>query len=144
MKNFFIAILLLFSVTSKANNNDEGITPVVLKSFHSSFKDAKEQRWTKVMDYYKVEFKLEGQDFTAYYGYEGEMIYLSKTVSYAQLPSGLKTGFAHDYSRYVVAGLIEISDDNGSCFYLLAESENRKLVLKSRGNSWIEYQKLIR
>src|SRR5438128_120432 len=75
MKNLFIAILLLFSVSSKANNNDEGIAPVVLKSFHSSFKDAKEQRWTKVMDYYKVEFKLEGQDFTAYYGYEGEMIY---------------------------------------------------------------------
>jgi len=142
MKNLFIALLLLCTFSSQASNNDEGVAPVVLKSFHHSFKDAREQRWTKVMDYYKVEFKLEGQEFTAYYGYEGEMIYLSKTLSYSQLPAKLQSGFAHDYSQYVITGIIEISDDGGSSYYLLAESPIKKLVLRSRSNSWIEFQKL--
>jgi hypothetical protein len=142
MKKLFVAFLLLWSFSSQANNNNHDVTPVVLKSFHSSFRDAREQRWTKVMDYYKVEFKMDGQEFTAYYGYEGEMIYLSKTLSYSQLPAGLRSGFAHDYAQFVINSVIEVSDDHGSSYYLLAESPARKLVLRSRSNSWIEFQKL--
>src|SRR5947209_1548527 len=75
------------TVTGKKDN----VSPVVLQSFRSSFKNAGEVKWTTKSNYYEANFSFNGQYVSAFYDVDGKLIAITRNVSPSQLPISLQS-----------------------------------------------------
>lgn len=142
MKIPVIALMLLACIVTKSSYASDGIvSPEVLKSFQSSFAAAKDADWTTAPDFYKVQFRLDGQYITAFYRKEGTMAALTRNISSVQLPVSLQAAMKNEYKNYWIAELFELSNDDGVQYYATLEDADTKLILKSSGASWSVFQK---
>ena len=143
MKPLFILLTFLgsfFTKTSLAASNN--IAPQVVKAFETTFTDAKDIVWTINSNFYKVDFILNGQAVTAFYNQEGELTAVTRNISSLQLPFMLQTEIKKDYSSYWITNLFELSNENGTEYYITLEDANNKVVLKSIANAeWSTYSK---
>ena len=143
MKPLFILLTFLgsfFTKTSLAASNN--IAPQVVKAFETTFTDAKDIVWTINSNFYKVDFILNGQAVTAFYNQEGELTAVTRNISSLQLPFMLQTEIKKDYSSYWITNLFELSNENGTEYYITLEDANNKVVLKSIENAeWSTYSK---
>jgi hypothetical protein len=54
----------------------------------------------------------------------------------------LQTGLKKDYSNYWISDLFEVSNSDGTGYYITLENADSKVVLKSTGgDNWKTYQK---
>lgn len=142
MKPLFILLTILSSFfVQSAKANDEPVTSAVLRSFQTSFKDAKEVQWKIGIDFIKVEFVLEGQYITAFYAAEGKLIAVTKNISSTQLPIVLQAQVKKEYNDYWITELFELSNEELVEYYITVENADTKLVLKSAGSGWVVFQK---
>jgi hypothetical protein len=143
MRSFLIALTMMASVVSKADTPVKDIvTPAVLQSFQTSFSNAREVSWTAVgSDMYKASFTFNGQYITAFYNTEGSLVALTRNISSNQLPIKLQAALQTSESGWI-SDLFEISNDEGTTYYVTVENADHKVVLKSTDNtSWSVYQK---
>lgn len=144
--NFLLATLItvfsLVSTTSHATDNTE-VSAAVLASFNSSFKNASEVSWkTTGNNIYKADFSLNGQYVTAYYDATANLIAVTRNISSFQLPVTLQAKLKASYEDYWISDLFELSDDNGTHYYVTIEDGDSKITLKSSGTSeWSTFQK---
>lgn len=142
MKKYVIAFTLLASVlTTSTYASDGTITPEVLQSFQSKFSNAKNADWSTSQDFYKVRFVLDGQFVTAFYKPDGTMSALTRNISPLQLPVNLQALLKNEYNDYWIAGLFELSNDEGVQYYATLEDADTQVVLKSTAASWSVFQK---
>ena len=144
MKLLLATLISLFSLvsTTKASDNDPRISAAVLSSFNSAFKNAAEVKWTASENFSKAEFSLRGQYVAAYYDVAVNLIDLTRNISSFQLPITLQTKLKTSYESYWISDLFELSDDNGTSYYVTVENGDPKITLKSNGtNEWSVYQK---
>ena len=142
MKMLVIAFTLLASVYTQSSIASDGIvTPEVLKSFQSQFGAAKNADWTQTEDFYKVQFALDGQFITAYYKSDGTIAAFTRNITVFQLPVYLQTALKNEYKEYWVSGLFELSNDDGTQYYVTLENADHQLILKSVSATWITFQK---
>jgi hypothetical protein len=126
------------TVTGKKDN----VSPVVLQSFRSSFKNACEVKWTTKSNYYEANFSFNGQYVSAFYDVDGKLIAITRNVSPSQLPISLQSNLKNDYSAYWVSELFEFSNDEGTTYYITVENADTKIMLKSSSDSnWSLYKK---
>jgi len=136
-----LTVVLSISLSSFAAG-DEKVSPLVLKSFNSSFKDATEVEWKAKENFYQAQFAMNGQYITAYYDCDGKMMAMTRNISTTQLPIGLQTALRNESGSYWISDLFEVSNEDGTSYYVTLENADTKLVLKSSGASeWINYQK---
>lgn len=143
MKMLVIAFTLFATVFTKSSFANDGIiTPdPVLKSFQSTFAAAENADWSLTEDFYKVNFALNGQYITAFYKPDGAIAAITRNISSVQLPITLQTTLKKDYKGYWMAGLFELSNDEGVQYYATLENADTKLVLKSSSTTWTTFQK---
>jgi len=143
MKFLLVLITAALSLTNtKASaSNEIEVSAAVLASFNSSFKNASEVAWKNAGNYYKADFALNGQYVSAYYDATATLIAVTRNISSFQLPITLQTNLKQSYEAYWISDLFELSDDNGTTYYVTVESGDAKVTLKSSGNSWTVYQK---
>jgi hypothetical protein len=143
MKTLFIILTVIASFFTKTSTaNDDVVNSTVLKSFQSSFANAKEIDWSLAKSLYKASFVLDGQHINAYYNSEGLLIAMTRNISTSQLPIALQTTIKNDYTSFWISDLFEIANDEGTSYYITLENANTKLVLKSTNNSaWSKFQK---
>ncbi len=142
MKPLFILMTFLGSFFVKTSHASDIISPQIIKSFQQTFMNAKEVVWTKSTNFYKVDFVLNDQAVTAFYNEQGNLAAVTRNITSLQLPIILQTEIKKDYSNYWISDLFELSNDNGTEYYLTIEDANTKVVLKSVGNaSWSTYLK---
>ena len=114
----------------------------VLDKFNSDFATAKEVTWTAANHYYKASFLFNDQHVYAFYSTDGEMIGMTRYISSLDLPISLQAGLKKDYSNYWISDLFEVSNSEGTGYYITLENADSKIVLKSTGGeSWKTYQK---
>jgi hypothetical protein len=113
----------------------------VLKSFQSKFSNAQSADWSMANDLYKVQFRLEGQSITAFYREDGTIAALTRNLSPLQLPVSLQSVLKNDYKQYWIAGLFELSNDDGVQYYVTLEDADNTMILKSSAGSWSTFQK---
>ena len=145
MKRLFITVTIALSFISFSSfaNDDENIAPAALESFKTSFKSATEVNWSISENYFQADFALNGQYVSAFYDAEGKMIAMSRNISSLQLPLTLQASLKNKYEGYWISGLMEMSTDDGTSYYITLENADSRVILKSVSNTdWSHFKKL--
>ena len=78
---------------------------------------------------------------SAYYLPNGDQLAVTRFISTTQLPLQLLTSLKKDYSNYWISDLFEMSDDNGTEYYVTLENDSQIKVLKSSlAGEWTTYK----
>lgn len=144
MKFLVTTLIALFSlVSTKSNASDDiNVSSAVIASFKSSFKNASDVAWKMTSNYYKADFSLNGQYVAAYYDANATLVAVTRNITSFQLPITLQNKLKATYESYWISELFELSDDNGTSYYVTVEDGDSKITLKSAGsNDWSVYQK---
>lgn len=143
MKRIILVLTIIFSLLNLSSYaNDVKVTPTVLQSFNKSFSTATEVNWTITDNYYKAQFHINGQYIAAYYDQEGHRIALTRNITTSQLPISLQVSFKNDYPESWISDLFEMSNDNGTFYFITLENADNKIILKSDLEStWTTYKK---
>jgi hypothetical protein len=72
---------------------------------------------------------------------DGMMAALTRNITVMQLPVNLQTSLKNEYSNYWVSDLFEVSNEEGTQYYVTLENADVKLIMKSAAASWTTYQK---
>lgn len=142
MKPLFILLTFLSSFFASSSYATDPISSQAVKSFQQTFINAQNAVWTASENFYKVEFSMNGQVMTAFYNMQGEFAGVTRNIISTQLPVMLQAEVKKEYSEYWISELFELSNNNGTEYYLTLENADSKIVLKSSGHtSWYTYQK---
>ncbi|MES1218193.1 MAG: hypothetical protein ABUT20_21995 [Bacteroidota bacterium] len=140
MKKLIIATAMFVSLSAFASKDE--VNQKVLNAFNTEFTSAKEVEWTISSDYYKASFGMNGQRVSAFYNLDGELMGLTRNIPSSQLPVKLQTSLKKNYSGYWISDLFEVSNNDGTSYYVTMENGDSKVVLKtSAGNDWVTYKK---
>ena len=122
---------------------EENVSKDVLNSFNKEFNGAKEVRWTTGSDFYKAVFVLNDQYITAFYNKDGEFLCMTRNISSLNLPLKLQSKIRNEYTEYWITDLFELSDNDGTHYYITVENADSKVLLKSSDNTdWNIYKKM--
>lgn len=144
MKILLVAITAVLSIiNTKASASDEiKVSAAVLASFNSSFKNASDVAWKSTGSFYKADFAMNSLYVTAYYDATAKLIGVTRNISSVQLPVTLQTALKKSYEAYWISDLFELSNEDGTCYYVTVENGDAKITLKStQVNEWTVYQK---
>ena len=144
MKKMMIILAMMITLgTMSAFAGEENVSAKVLNAFKSDFNSAKEVEWTVGSDFYKAAFTFNGQHVFAFYNTDGEMLALTRYISSLDLPLTLQGDLKKNYSDYWISDLFEVSNNNGTNYYITLENADSKVVLKTEGNNtWKTYKKV--
>ncbi|MFI5130172.1 MAG: hypothetical protein ACHQFX_09285 [Chitinophagales bacterium] len=141
MKKIIVTLAIALSTLSSFAGEVK-VSSKVLDAFNTEFASAKEVVWTESNNYYKVAFVFNDQHVYAFYSAEAELMGLTRYISSLDLPISLQAGLKKDYSNYWISDLFEVSNSEGTGYYITLENGDSRVVLKSTGNeSWKTYQK---
>src|SRR5690349_3833363 len=122
---------------------EENVSKDVLNSFNKEFNGAKEVKWSTGSDFYKAVFILNDQYITAFYNREGEFLGMTRNISSLNLPMKLQSKIRSEYAEYWITDLFELSDNDGTHYYITVEDADSKVLLKSIDNAdWNIYKKM--
>ena len=144
MKFLLATLITVFSFTSNPSHatDDVNVSSAVVSTFKSSFKNASDVTWKVTNQYSKADFSLNGQFVSAYYDASANLIAVTRNISSFQLRITLQSKLKESYEDYWISDLFELSDNDGTAYYVTVEDGDSKITLKSSGtNSWNVYQK---
>lgn len=144
-KMILMLAVALSSVFAFAGEENAEIKSEVLDAFKSEFATAKEVKWTANETYYKADFIFNNQYIAAYYTPTGEMMGVTRNISSLDLPVSLQAKLKKEYSKYWISELFELSNNDGTTYYVTLENADKKIVLKSTGNNnWNVFKKVVK
>jgi hypothetical protein len=142
MKRLVLAIITFLSFSFVTHANDFEISTTVLQSFNKSFKNASEVKWTSTDQYYKADFVFNGQNVCAFYNSDGNLLAVTRHLLSTALPVALQANLKTDYEEYWISDLFEISNDQGTSYFITLEKSDVKLILQSAsGTEWSVYKR---
>ena len=142
MKRLVLTLTIALSLISLSSfATDVKVNPAALKSFNKTFKNATEVSWTAGNEFYKANFTLSGQFVSAYYNVDGKMIALTRNISSTQLPIALQANMKKDYEGFWITDLFEMTNDEGTFYYVTLENADNSVVLKSNNQDWEKFKK---
>lgn len=122
--------------------NETSVTVNVMNAFNSDFSSAKEVKWTSGANFYKASFVYNEQHVTAFYSFDGKMIGLVRNISSLDLPMNLQASLKKEYGGRWITDLFELSNEDGTTYYITLEEADSKVILKSEnGSQWSVYKK---
>ena len=142
MKSLFILLTALFSFFAKSSYaGTTDVTPVVLRSFQQSFGKQNNVEWSVMDQLYKANFTFNGQNVTAYFNTDGEMVAVTHPIVSTELPITLQARLKKDYTNYWITDLFEVVKSDVE-YYITLENADTKVILKaSPATGWSVYQK---
>ena len=141
MKKMILTLAIALSTMCSFAREVE-VNSRVLNAFETEFTGATGVNWTAGDNYYKVAFVYNDQHVCAFYSTEGRMIGMTRYISSLDLPMSLQTSLKKGYNNYWISDLFELSNDDGTAYYITVEDADSKVVLKSQGTSgWSVYKK---
>ena len=70
---------------------------------------------------------------------------MTRNISSLELPISLQANLKNNYSKYWISDLFEVSNQEGTSYYITMENADSKIVLKSSGNGrWNTYKKMAK
>ena len=138
-----IIITLAIGLSTLCSFAREGnVSSKVLDAFKTEFGSAKEVAWTEGSNYYKAAFIFNDQHVSAFYSTDGELIGVTRYISSLDIPISLQASLKKGYSNYWISDLFEMSNSDGTSYYITLENADTKIILKaSAGERWSVYTK---
>jgi hypothetical protein len=141
MKKIILTIAIAVS-SFIAFANETTVSTAALNTFNNDFATAKEVTWKSVNGFYKASFIYNEQHLTAFYSVEGSLLGLARNISSLDLPMNLQTSLKKEYGGRWISELFELSNEDGTSYYITLEQADSKVVLKSEnGGQWSVYKK---
>jgi hypothetical protein len=142
MKRLVLAVITFLSFSFVTYANDVEISTTVLQSFNKSFKNASEVKWTSIDQYYKADFIFNGQNVCAFYSNDGNLMAVTRHLLSTSLPVALQANLKTGYEEYWISDLFEISNEQGTSYFITLEKSDVKLILQSAsGTEWSVYKR---
>lgn len=142
MKKVFITLAIAITSLVAFAAEENVVSANVLSAFNKEFTGAKEVSWVANADYYRATFIYNNQYISAFYDKSGSLMGLTRNISSQTLPLKLQTGLRNDYADYWISDLFEVSNNEGTQYYITVEKADIKLVLRSTDNTnWDVYKK---
>ncbi len=141
MKQIILTIAIAIS-SMAVFAKDVKVSTAVLTAFNSEFGEAKDVQWSTGTGFYKASFVYNDQHLTAFYSFEGQMMGIARNISSLDLPMNLQSSLKKEYADRWITELFEISNDEGTHYYITLEQADSKITLKSsNGSKWSVYKK---
>ena len=140
-KRILILALVLVGMSSFSFAADiPGVNNQVQTRFNREFVNAKDVKWESHKKFIKVSFQLNDMVLFAYYLPNGDQLAVTRFISPNQLPIRLLTTLKKDHSGYWISDLFELSDNDGTEYYITIENDSQTKVLKSSADGeWSTY-----
>ena len=137
---------LAIAISSFAAFAREGnVSTTVLDAFTTEFAEAKDVQWTSGSNFYKADFIMNSQYMAAYYNFNGQLLGVTRNISSLDLPLNLQNNLRKDYGSHWISGLFEVSNDDGTHYYITMENADEVVTLKSSNNGkWKVYKKAVK
>ncbi|RYY55216.1 MAG: hypothetical protein EOO09_11355 [Chitinophagaceae bacterium] len=140
MKKLILTMAIaVSSLVSFANREDVNL--VVRKSFEKEFAGASDVQWTSAGSNYKASFVYNNQYVFAFFTAQGELMGITRNLTSLELPVPLQSGLKKDYREYWISNLFEVSNQDGTHYYITLEKADSKVILSSEGTDWKLYKK---
>ncbi len=141
MKKLIMLLAITISTLSAFAGGGE-VSQKVLDAFKSEFTTASRVTWTEGSDHYKADFIFNGQQVSAYYSTEGELLGLSRYITSLDLPMNLQVSLKKNYAGYWISDLFELTMSDATGYYITLENADSRIVLKAGADSeWSVYKK---
>ena len=144
MKNLIVSLATVLATgLAPAFAHTTNDNPRAEKVFAQQFAGAENVKWTKLADdYLKASFTLSGIRVEAYFNQDGELQGTLRNLFYNQLPLAVMQTVSHKFNGAVIVEIKEITNNDGTSYYVTLEEGDKKVVLKATsGNDWNTYKK---
>lgn len=139
---FLVALILMIGFSNSFANGEEAISKKILEAFKSEFVNAGNPNWENTRSFAKVTFTLGGQVMFAYYSFDGTLLAATRNITSSQLPITLLSDLKKEYAQYWISDLFELSNENGTTYFLTVENGDQSVVLKASGIAgWTIFKK---
>jgi len=141
MKRLFVTLAVIAVLMTGSSFAADGISKAVPQSFFTTFNGASKISTDQINGMTRVSFIMDEQQHYAYYNTSGELVVVSKQISFDDLPKALRADYKKSYSNYFVADVLEFSNEDGREYYIVLNDGAVKLVMKSASNKWKVFEK---
>ncbi len=144
MKKFFISAILTLSIAVSAfASGTNAVSAAILRNFNAEYRNVAKVTWTVTPDYARAMFMLNEHKMEVFYNNDGDCIARSSNISLDELPVYAKRDFANTYPDFIVTEAIHFESPQETAYYISAENQKIKVILKVANNSKIStYQKI--
>jgi hypothetical protein len=140
MKFLFIALsALLITTKSKAA---EYPSPEVLNSFYYSFAQNTPVAWSTFRDLYKADVTINNKRLSIFYNADGESVAVAQYILINDIPESLRSDLMKTVGADTIKETFEVSNTQGSNYYVTVENEKQTKILVAFGNKWKVFQKI--
>jgi ABC-type glycerol-3-phosphate transport system substrate-binding protein len=109
----------------------------IRKAFEKEYAGAVNVTWYVFDDYIKVDFSFGGMQLAGFYSKDGRMLGVARNIYFSSLPLMLQIEQKKNYKNYWITGIYELSNGDGTRYYLTLENADQTIKLGSTGsNSW--------
>lgn len=139
-----LSMLLTIGLSAALANEETNVDPKVLSAFQKEFSFAKNVSWGTNKDLAQVRFSLNDQGFVAWYNTEAELVSIARNILYMQLPLSVIKSLEEKYGKADLSGIVELTRDNETIYYINAEENNKKFLLQASPSGTISVVKKIK
>lgn len=135
MKKIFLSVMIsLFVAASSFAAGTNNTSNKVASNFAVDFSGAHDVTWKTTENYVKAGFILNGKNMEAFYDHAGNLIASSFGIALDELPTNAKRTFAKRFEGYTVKEAVQFEQADEVSYYLSAENNTQKVVLKVSSN----------
>ena len=108
----------------------------IRKAFEKEYAGAVNVTWYVFDDYIKVDFSFGGMQLAGFYSKDGRMLGVARNIYFSSLPLMLQIEQRKNYKDYWITGIYELSNGDGTRYYLTIENADSKIKIGSTGSDW--------
>ena len=136
MKKMIMALAFI-AFTIAAIAGEKEIDKRIKQSFEKEFAGAVDVTWYTYDEYIRVDFTFKDMRLVGYYNNEGETLALVRNIQFSSLPLMLQLDLKKNYKDYWISQICELSNKEGTQYYLTLENADMTTKLRSTGsNDW--------
>ena len=128
---------MVFTVAASAFAGDKNIDEKITKAFEKEFSAAQGATWSVKNDVYQVTFNYYDRTISAFYDKKGSLLGVTRYMLSTDLPYYLQKELKEYYTEYWVTDLFELSNENGTSYFVTLKNSAETVVLSSNTqNGW--------
>ena len=142
MKKLFFTALIAVSVSFGSSAQDVNqFDQKAVYNFKSSFAGASHVEWSSKENFTIASFLQDDHKVEVFYNTDGDFVAASNQVGMEQLPSYFKKVVEKKYSNYTVKEAFKLNGNDEIAYFIFAENDEDKIVLKAKQGSVSLYSK---
>lgn len=98
------ALLLTYQQGRDRDISASNVPASIITAFKTQFQSARDMDWEYVSNIYKVEFKISGIDYEAWYVDGGSLLMYTQEVRYSSVASAVQSAILSQYPEYTIDG----------------------------------------